>query len=300
LRKRSDKIRDYVLGDMMSDHACLDATVGPSEIPFVIGVITWALTPLYRRDKLYYFTPSRIAFATARVLRQLRFDVSSSEIEIGGVDVMNRLVRESRVVRDATFLFHGTASGIETDYDATHNYIQGAEPSRKPHIVAIRQIPHILFRHVLHAPFNLTVDQHRKLLEIRDKSFAAANQLSCVSSELPMFEEIIVRMFQRFGSGTKLSGFQQTLLNKLDVCSLLVPLLDSSSMTFLPAEQGDMNWDPARLSYYLENGRVIPGDDHVIFKSYVLKSVVLSSRMMLCLLRRPKFFCFGDWRILPT
>jgi hypothetical protein len=139
---------------------CLDASLGPSEVRFVIGVITWVLTPLHRRERAYYLTRSRVALAMARIMRQLRFSVFESDIEINSVDVLNRLIRDSNAARDGTCVFLVTASDVKTDYDAAQAHSHGPEPSCKLHVVAIKQIPPILLSHVLHAPFNFTTQQH--------------------------------------------------------------------------------------------------------------------------------------------
>lgn len=153
----SDMFRKYMLDRVMRQQLGLtgmafDDIMGMdyteiNEIPYVIGVLRWILTPLHKRNLKQYPTRSLTVWTTASVMQTLGFEVQAASVMVHSVQDYDDKMRASSRSGETPDVFLVVMNDVETDPGRV-NHVFNADDSPRPQITMIRGIPWIAFRHL--------------------------------------------------------------------------------------------------------------------------------------------------------
>ncbi|KAL8911213.1 MAG: hypothetical protein Q9172_007709 [Xanthocarpia lactea] len=139
---RQSRMTGVHLDDVMDmDH------VSVNEIPLVIGVLRWILTPPHKRKHQNYPTRSLKVWTAACVMEILGFEIEADSVVVQTIHdyKSNALVLGRFVEKPSVFLV--VTNSQETDPTPALR-VPRASGSSKPQITMIRGIPWIVFRHL--------------------------------------------------------------------------------------------------------------------------------------------------------
>lgn len=122
-----------------------------NEIPLVIGVLRWILTPAHTRDSKNYPTRSLKVWTVASVMEILGFEIQADEAVAQSIREYEsaHLVSHRFGAKPRVFLV--VLHGEDTD-PTPLMHIPRASDAPKPQITMIRGIPWIMFRHLRGSP----------------------------------------------------------------------------------------------------------------------------------------------------
>ncbi|MCJ1247703.1 hypothetical protein MMC30_004918 [Trapelia coarctata] len=157
LEEDSDNFRKYMLqqialhqsrltGMTFDELIDMDHTAR-NEIPFVIGVLRWILTPLHKRQYKQYPTRSLQVWTAASIMETLGFAVQAASTVVSKSDDYGNTMDASYRFGEAPNVFLVVPTGEETD-PMQVNEVPGAKDMPRSQITMIRGIPWIAFRHL--------------------------------------------------------------------------------------------------------------------------------------------------------
>ncbi|KAL8801633.1 MAG: hypothetical protein Q9182_004318 [Xanthomendoza sp. 2 TL-2023] len=118
-----------------------------NEIPLVIGVLRWILTPAHARESKNYPTRSLKVWTVATVMEILGFEIHADEVVAQSIHDYEKSLLISHRFEAKPRVFLVAMDGEKTD-PTQLLHVPRAWPSPKPQITMIRGIPWILFRHL--------------------------------------------------------------------------------------------------------------------------------------------------------
>ena len=157
LEEDSDIFRQFLLETVMArqsrmtgvhvemDHPFIN------EIPLVIGVLKWILTPAHKRDSKNYPTHSLKVWTVASVMEILGFENQADEAVAYSIREYENALLVSHRFGAKPRVFLVVLHGEDTD-PIPLMHIPRALDAPKPQITMIRRIPWIMFRHLRGAP----------------------------------------------------------------------------------------------------------------------------------------------------
>ncbi|KAI4250505.1 MAG: hypothetical protein L6R40_000104 [Gallowayella cf. fulva] len=116
-----------------------------NEIPLVIGVLRWILTPAHKRDPMNYPTRSLRVWTVASLMEVLGFEIQADAVVVQSIREYESGLQISRRFADNPRVFLVVFNSEETD-PTPMMHIPRASDSPKPQITMIRGIPWIMFR----------------------------------------------------------------------------------------------------------------------------------------------------------
>ncbi len=153
----SDLFRNYMLEKLTIQQSRLTGTVfdeimgmdhtSVNEIPLVIGVLRWILTPWHKRNFKQYPTRSLKVWTTASIMETLGFEVQAELVVVQSVSDYQRNMQPPYRFGETARVFLVTINGEETD-PMPVKHVPCAEDTRRPQITMMRGIPWIAFRHL--------------------------------------------------------------------------------------------------------------------------------------------------------
>ena len=125
------------------------------EVPIIIGLLMWVLTPTIKRETHYYPTRSLTAWALAIMLSHLGFEITPSPVLINTEELYKEqiTIRASYSSRSEVFLI--AYNSAQTDFSTPSVPAGQLDNIRKqasytPRVVPIKAIPRIIFRDIRH------------------------------------------------------------------------------------------------------------------------------------------------------
>ena len=153
----SDMFRDYMQKKIMLQQSKLTGIPvneitdleynDVNEIPFVIGVLRWILTPWHKRGTKNYPTRSLKAWTIALVLESLGFEVQLENTVFRGNESHDICLPNSHRGKEAACVFLVVDDHVDTD-PTPIMHVPRAQDSPRPQITMIRGIPWMAFRHL--------------------------------------------------------------------------------------------------------------------------------------------------------
>ena len=157
--------------NMFSDTKKFAGFENKSEILQVIGLIKWVLSPS-ERARSCYFTRSLSAWSLASALRALGFDVHTSTVLIDSQALYDQAAATADSQKPSVHLVIYNDLAGETDIMApSTGYIQIRYPPFSHRIVPIKNIPTVIFRHIVYEDVGISVPE---LCEIWNDTFEHA------------------------------------------------------------------------------------------------------------------------------
>ena len=157
IEEDSDVFRSHMLDKVAIQHSRLtgktfDGIMGMdhtsvNEIPLVIGVLRWILTPWHKRKSKQYPTRSLKVWTMASIMETLGFEVQAELVVVHSIHDYQKNMQPSYQFGQTAPVFLVTTNGEETD-PMPVKYIPSAEDSPRPQITMVRGIPWIAFRHL--------------------------------------------------------------------------------------------------------------------------------------------------------
>lgn len=157
LEEDSDVFRTYLLDKLKTQHSRLTETVfdetkgmdhtSVNEIPLVMGVLRWILTPWHNRKVKQYPTRSLKVWTTASIMETLGFEVQVDFVVSHSVYGYQGNMQTQHRFGETASVFLVTMNGEETD-PMPVKHVPCAEDSPRPQITMMRGIPWIAFRHL--------------------------------------------------------------------------------------------------------------------------------------------------------
>jgi hypothetical protein len=250
----------------------------PSELPFVIGVLKWGLTPIARRRSPTYPSRSLRAWSMAAIMHRLGFSIHSATCiihddgSIGGSTIPADKIGDTGVYID-------TRGVSETDLLVTSCAVAEDVQKPSPIITHIGGIPRLAFRHVSKRLHGIS---RSRLSCIWHDAFCAAwnglyNRTSLSTNSEPVLRIRSVEL------RPALSGCYRRLMNvcrevprehQTELDAVLAPTFLSEIQN--PQEQ---EWEPGLIAECLRRGDCsvsAPGlRKKVLGNSYILKAITL-------------------------
>ena len=118
-----------------------------NEIPLVIGVLRWILTPAHKRATKQYPTRSLQAWMIASVMEIIGFEVHADSEVAESIQEYERSLRVTCRFGDFPHVYLVVVNGEETDLMPVV-HIPRSSNSPKPQITMIRGIPWMMFKHL--------------------------------------------------------------------------------------------------------------------------------------------------------
>ncbi|KAF2872738.1 hypothetical protein BDV95DRAFT_662417 [Massariosphaeria phaeospora] len=281
IEEDSDSTRDFLLRELTTKESNLtgipmqelmNADLGqPSEIPFVLGVLRWTLTPQSQRKIQKYPTRSLRAWSMASCLSSLGFGVFPA----------------SYIAHDAADY---DANAVEADEYAGNRNRPSKPPQFRPRITHMGGIPRLAFRHVSQAA-ELEHIWNTAFWQARTQYPTLANAKSTIADP---------KLFTSPSTYLKIPLARSSVETVPDVhwnlCALLnsnirenniAPLCSFLMTTFAPGTETDVDWDLGGIASALEVDyrHDQPNEkDHLplMRNSYILKAIVLGTIYGIC------------------
>lgn len=153
----SDVFRDYMHKEIMLQQSKLTGTPfdeimnleysAVNEIPYVIGVLRWILTPWHKRVSQQYPTRSLKAWTIALIMESLGFEVQVGKSVASEGNGHGTSLQTSHRCKEAPYVFLTVDNHRDTD-PMPIRHTPRALDSPRPEITMIRGIPWIAFRHL--------------------------------------------------------------------------------------------------------------------------------------------------------
>ena len=144
-----DRIRDRLQRMTGAGNADIIDFVHTSvnELPLVIGVMRWILTPLHQKTVERYPTRSLKVWTVALIMETLGFDVRADASILRDLNEHEASLRRTHRFGDAPNVNLVFVNGVETD-PAPLSHVPRSSDCPKPQITMIRAIPWVAFRHL--------------------------------------------------------------------------------------------------------------------------------------------------------
>ncbi|KAF2690659.1 hypothetical protein K458DRAFT_412015 [Lentithecium fluviatile CBS 122367] len=286
----SDLARDYLLrqvalnehnltGVPIADIMNLDLGEQQGEIPFVMGVIKWSLTPSPQRKFSRYATRSVRAWSMASILFKLGFDVTPAPY-----------IASSREEYDLARLAEGpevclvACAGTDTDYLACSVYI-GDDDQVRPYITPLSGVPVLAFRHQSGKPFDMNIS---KLQEAFEKSFVKSREVYKrltwpfvrQFTHLDPQEYYILPDKKDF---SRMPQLHKQLFSIFAIFGLFCPAMSE----YVPSDPiDDVSWTPGLIKACLRNEVLnqsgIAPHGAVLYNAYLLVAIVMGTFYGIC------------------
>ena len=117
-----------------------------NEIPLIMGLLEWIITPTHKRESPVYPTRSLVVWTMANILSKLGFEVSASTSVARSSRDYERLVtapRSSPYYADIVLVLE---PGVDTDSLMRAGNVTSVSESLRPQISQVRAVPWLVFR----------------------------------------------------------------------------------------------------------------------------------------------------------
>lgn len=121
------------------------------DIPWVIGVLRWVLTPWHKRDVKQYPTRSLKAWTTALVMESLDFQMQADSTVVRDLNNRSADLHAPTSFEEAPYVFLVVDSHGDTD-PTPLTHVQRAQDSPRAVITMIRGNPWLAFKHLRGSP----------------------------------------------------------------------------------------------------------------------------------------------------
>ena len=142
VRSRQSKLTGLPFNEIMS----LEYSIG-NEIPYVIGVLRWILTPRHKRQTKQYPTRLLKAWTIALIMENLGFEVHAESVVRSRYGSHGTQMHDSPRSKESPHVFLAIGNDADTD-PMPLVHVPSADDSPRPLITMIRGIPWIAFRHL--------------------------------------------------------------------------------------------------------------------------------------------------------
>ena len=208
-----------------------------NEIPLVIGVLRWILTPLHKREIKQYPTRSLKVWTVATIMEILGFEVQAHPSVVQRIREYESNLQFSGRFGDAPRVFLVVMNGEETD-PMPVMHVPRASASLKPQITIIRGIPWIAFRHIRGTHAEVGTEY---LADVWKFSFKSAK--ACFRGISMLKQNIKIEIQECDSVGVP--EHQKSLISNFS------PELDRICATamrhFIPMSPSSPGWDPSEL-----------------------------------------------------
>lgn len=286
LEEDCDVFRTYLLEKLKLQHSRLTGTAfdeimdmdhtSVNEIPLVIGVLRWMLTPWHNRKVKQYPTRSLKVWTTASIMEILGFEVQADFIVSHRVHGYQGNMQASHRFGETASVFLVTIDGEETD-PMPVSHVPCAEDSPRPQITMMRGIPWIAFRHL-----RGTSDQidTQYLADVWKMSFKSAGKCFRGISMCQRSVQIEIAEPELMG----VSEHHKSLIS--DFSPELERICGPAMRLYIPMSSHSPGWNPSELK---EQMRTLRAEDELLSTTspcrgncYVLYAIVCGAIYGLC------------------
>ena len=247
LEEDSDMFRKFMLetvaaqqsmitGVEIDDLMAVDHT-SINELPLVIGVLRWILTPLHKREVKKYPTRSLKVWTVASVMANLGFEVQAHPFVVKSMREYESNLQYSGRFGEAPRVFLVVMSGEVTD-PMPVMHIPCASDSPKPQITIMRGIPWIAFRHLRGTHAEVRTEY---LADIWKIPFQSAQ--GCFRGISILNQNIRIDVHEREYVGVP--EHQKSLIS--DFSPELARVCATAMRHFIPMSPSSPGWDPFEL-----------------------------------------------------
>ncbi|OCK74092.1 hypothetical protein K432DRAFT_410152 [Lepidopterella palustris CBS 459.81] len=287
LEEDSNTFRDFILLHATSQESSLTGVpvdeimnldwTRTDEIPYVIGVLRWILTPTYRRDPKQYPTRSLRVWTVAVVMAKMGFDVYAAPAVVRNVDDYDCLMDASRRFGGSPDVFLVVTNGGETDPMQLNEVPIMGDDSLRPQVTVVRGIPWLAFRHLRGKASAMNTEY---LVDVWNYSFR--NARSCFRGiKVERFEvKVLIQESEVYG----VSELHKSLLSQFS--PHLIRICGPVMQHFVPISPRNISWDPTnimeRMCILRSEDELFEKDDEVGANCYVLIAILLGTIYGLC------------------
>lgn len=153
----SDTFRDYMQKEIMQEQSKLTGIPyreimdleysSDNDMPYVIGILRWILTPRHKRESKRYPTRSLKAWTIALVMGYLGFDIQAQRAVVRGKGRLDVDPHDSPRYGETPYVFLTVDNNTHCD-PMPLMHVPHSRDSLRPQITLIRGIPWIAFRHL--------------------------------------------------------------------------------------------------------------------------------------------------------
>ena len=288
LEEDSDIFRKYMLERITIQQSALTGTTWNeimgmdhtsfNEIPYVIGVLRWILTPWHNWKVKQYPTRSLKVWTAASIMETLGFEVQAGHVVVNSTHDYQSNMQAPYRFNETPRVFLVLISGEETD-PMPVKHVPRAEDSPRPQITMIRGIPWIAFRHLRGTSSEVDTQY---LADVWKYSFQVAN--ACFRGITMYRQNIQIEIAEPELVGV--SEHHKSLIS--DFSPELERICGPAMRQFVPMSTRAPDWSPSELREQMRTLRV-EDDLHrisVISPSrgncYVLYAIVCGAIYGLC------------------
>lgn len=287
LEEDSDIFRNFMLetvaaqqsrmtGVEIDDLMDMDHT-SVNEIPLVIGVLRWVLTPLHKREVKQYPTRSLKVWTMASMMAILGFEVQGHPFVVKSIREYESNLQFSGRFGESPRVFLVVMSAEATD-PMPVMHVPRASDSLKPQITMMRGIPWIAFRHLRGTHAEVRTEY---LADIWKISFKSAK--GCFRGVSILKQNIKIEIQESESVGVP--EHQKSLIS--DFSPELARICETAMRHFIPMSPSSPGWDPFELREQMSTLR----DEEELFSRskspcrdncYVLYAIVCGAIYGLC------------------
>ena len=250
-----------------------------NELPFIIGVLKWILTPLHKREPKQYPTRSLKVWSVTSIMEVLGFEVHAHPFVVQNTDEYKSNLQYPSRFGEAPRVFLVVGNDEETDLmHESHQPRTFASNSLKPQTTMMRGIPWIAFRH-LRGTRTVVGTEH--LADIWKISFKSAK--ACFRSISMLKQNIRIEIQESESMGVP--EHQKALIS--DFSPELDRICATAMHHFIPMSPSSPGWDLVELR---EQMKALTGEEERFFHNeslcrgncYVLYAIVCGAIYGIC------------------
>lgn len=250
-----------------------------NELPLVIGMLEWMLTPEHKKDLLEYPTRSLNVWSLALVMSKLGFRVSASPKLVTDINYVSSAERVPASFGEAPSVVLVTGAYSKTDPRMMNQTAMAGEWNSKPQVTVMRAVPSMILRRL--RPF-ISDTSIKHLISAWDTAFKYARfqvqgfdvvntsiQVDLLDSQSNEIPELHLKILAEFDSHLYL------------LCS-------QAMREFVPESSQDLAWSPAALHEALRSLNRHGSEEYsepvhgVSENCYLILMILLGSMYGLC------------------